>query len=237
MVPESQETIGVVAQALAELPGDHLRLHRHVRAACPAPPSAATTPACRSAPSRGSSRCSLLLEQRQQCLQRRRGCRRPGRPRRDSAGRCAAGRDRSARRAPCPAWDRTRCTETSVPTISSVSHSSIASCEGSVPSRPMPPVVYGLSSGTAALPSSALTIGAPSVSASCSSSSPASSAPRPARMTIFFPRSGSSAARADPPRRAAAALRPWRVRDVMARLRCAASALRHFLLLEVDREM
>ena len=36
----------------------------------------------------------------------------------------------------------------------------------------MPPVVYGLSSGTAALPSSALTIGAPSFSASCSSSSP-----------------------------------------------------------------
>ena len=52
-----------------------------------------------------------------------------------------------------------------VPTISRVSHSSSASCDGSVPSSPMPPVVYGLSSGTAALPSSALTIGAPSVSA------------------------------------------------------------------------
>ena len=37
----------------------------------------------------------------------------------------------------------------------------------------MPPVVYGLSSGTAALPSSALMIGAPSISAICSSSSAA----------------------------------------------------------------
>ena len=36
-----------------------------------------------------------------------------------------------------------------VPTISKVSHSSIASCEGRVPSRPIVPVVYGLSSGTA----------------------------------------------------------------------------------------
>ena len=35
----------------------------------------------------------------------------------------------------------TRCRETNVPTISSVSQSSIASCEGSVPSSPMEPVV------------------------------------------------------------------------------------------------
>ena len=49
----------------------------------------------------------------------------------------------------------------------SVSHSCIASCDGAVPSRPMPPVVYGLSSGTTALPSSGLTIGAPTISASC----------------------------------------------------------------------
>ena len=56
-----------------------------------------------------------------------------------------------------------------------------------MPSRPMPPVVYGESSGTTALPSRALTIGAASVSATCSSSSPAPSAPWPARMTVFFP--------------------------------------------------
>ena len=58
-----------------------------------------------------------------------------------------------------------------VPTMSSVSQASSASWEGFVPSRPIPPVVYGLSSGTAALPSSALMIGAPSFSATCSSSS------------------------------------------------------------------
>ena len=34
--------------------------------------------------------------------------------------------------------------------MNSVSQPSSASCDGSVPSRPMPPVVYGLSSGTAA---------------------------------------------------------------------------------------
>ena len=39
-----------------------------------------------------------------------------------------------------------------VPTISSVSHSSRASCDGAVPSSPIPPVVYGLSSGTQPLP-------------------------------------------------------------------------------------
>src|SRR4051794_38937043 len=40
-----------------------------------------------------------------------------------------------------------------------------------------PAAVYGESSGTTALPSSALTIGAPSVSATCSSSSPAPKRP------------------------------------------------------------
>src|SRR5439155_16340615 len=58
-----------------------------------------------------------------------------------------------------------------------VSQDSIASCDGRVPSSPMPPVVYGLSSGTQALPRSALMIGAPSTSAACSSSSPACRAP------------------------------------------------------------
>src|ERR1700732_697906 len=44
------------------------------------------------------------------------------------------------------------------PTISSVSQLSRASCEGLVPRSPMPPVVKGLSSGTAALPSNAFTM-------------------------------------------------------------------------------
>ena len=38
IVPLSQHDDGVVAQALAELPRDDLRLHRHVAAACRAPP-------------------------------------------------------------------------------------------------------------------------------------------------------------------------------------------------------
>ena len=74
-----------------------------------------------------------------------------------------------------------------VPTISKVSQVSIASWDGFVPSSPIVPVVYGLSSGTAALPSNALIIGAPSTSASCSSSAVACSAPRPARIATLFP--------------------------------------------------
>src|SRR3954447_16718420 len=58
----------------------------------------------------------------------------------------------------------------------------------------MPPVVYGESSGTTALPSSALTIGAPRMSATCSSSSPAPIAPCPASMTGFLPPLSSDAA-------------------------------------------
>src|ERR1041385_1233027 len=73
------------------------------------------------------------------------------------------------------------------PTMSSVSHSSSASSDGSVPSSPIPPVVNGESSGTTALPSSGFTMGAPSRSAARSSSSAAPSAPWPAGMTVFFP--------------------------------------------------
>jgi hypothetical protein len=54
--------------------------------------------------------------------------------------------------------------------------------------------VYGLSSGTQALPSKALMMGAPSVSASWISSSVQSSAPRPARIAIFLPALRTSAA-------------------------------------------
>ena len=53
-VPESQETMASSRQPLAELPGDHLRLHRHVvRGACVVHQLRAT-PACPSAPSPGS---------------------------------------------------------------------------------------------------------------------------------------------------------------------------------------
>ena len=100
---------GVVAQPLAELAGDDLRLHRRVRAACRAPPSAAAI-ACMPSCACSRKRAVLLaLQQRQQRAQRAPRCRRPARPRPDSAGRCAPGRGRSARRAPGPASGRTRC--------------------------------------------------------------------------------------------------------------------------------
>ena len=80
------------------------------------------------------------------------------------------------------------------PTIRSVSHSAIASSEGSVPRRPMPPVVYGLSSGTHDLPSRALTIGAPENFRNLLQLYAGVSAPRPARIAIFLPAFRRSAA-------------------------------------------
>ena len=74
-----------------------------------------------------------------------------------------------------------------VPIINNVSASLIASLDGSVPSKPIPPMLYGLSSGTTALPKSALTIGAPNFSATATTSSPAPSAPCPTSITTLFP--------------------------------------------------
>jgi hypothetical protein len=65
-----------------------------------------------------------------------------------------------------------------VPTMSSVSHLSIASCDGLVPSNPIVPVVNGLVSGTAAVPKSAFTTGAANTSAVRSNSVVAFRAPR-----------------------------------------------------------
>ena len=64
-----------------------------------------------------------------------------------------------------------------------------------MPSSPIPPVVKGLSSGTAAFPSNAFTIGASSFSAVCSNSSVALSAPLPAKIATRFPAFRISAAR------------------------------------------
>src|SRR3954454_19869352 len=80
------------------------------------------------------------------------------------------------------------------PTIKRLSHPSIATSEGRVPSRPMPPVVYGESSGTQALPSSGLMIGPASTSATFSSSSVAPRAPEPARIAVFLAPLSSAAA-------------------------------------------
>ena len=78
--------------------------------------------------------------------------------------------------------------------MSNVSASSIASLAGSVPRRPIPPRLYGLLSGTTALPSSALTTGAASRSQIASTSSGALRAPCPTNMTTLFPTFRISAA-------------------------------------------
>ncbi len=75
-----------------------------------------------------------------------------------------------------------------------VSQSFMASCDGAVPSSPMPPVAYGLSSGNTALPSRALATGAASFSAACVTASRACKAPRPVRMATFLPALRMSAA-------------------------------------------
>jgi hypothetical protein len=71
----------------------------------------------------------------------------------------------------------------------------------------MGPVVYGLSSGTLALPSSGLTIGAASRSAASSSASVAASAPPPARIATLRPAFSTSAARWRSPGEGSRALR------------------------------
>ena len=125
----------------------------------------------------------LGLEQRQELLERRPGVADQADAPPDSAGRSGSGR---ASICTALAWSglgyHFRYGKV-VPTMTSPSHSSIASSEGRVPSRPTPPVVNGESSGTVALPSSGLMIGPATMSASRSSSSPAPRAPMPARIT------------------------------------------------------
>jgi hypothetical protein len=67
--------------------------------------------------------------------------------------------------------------------------------DGFVPSKPTRPVVQGLSSGTTALPNNALTIGAPSSSATCYIFSVALSAPPPAKIATPCPAFKITAAR------------------------------------------
>ena len=73
-----------------------------------------------------------------------------------------------------------------------------------MPSRPIPPVVYGESSGTVAFPDSVLMIGAPRISATASSCSRACRAPAPARIATLSPALSTSASRC----RSASAGRP-----------------------------
>ena len=142
-VPESECIWPRLRRDVARPPGgvgaaSRRRRSRRRAAACPAPrrpPAASSALSCR-VPARASARhqsfmpvlrllqeaaVSLALQQRQQLAQRRPAVARPARPRPGSAGRCAADRGRSGRRAPGPAWDRTRCRGSEVPTISSVS--------------------------------------------------------------------------------------------------------------------
>ena len=215
MVPLSQETI---ASSRRRLPNScattcgfiGLSVRRGLRSA-----SASANPSCLLLRLLQESAVGLAASSGRSACRRSGGCRQPVRPRPDSAAQCVWDRDRSAPRAPGPASGMNSMYGNVLPTISSVSQSSIASCEGLVPSSPMPPVVYGLSSGTQALPSSALMIGAPSVSANASSSSPASSAPRPARMATFFPRSECRRLAADRSAAGRRALRAYVMRSVV----------------------
>jgi hypothetical protein len=84
-----------------------------------------------------------------------------------------------------------------------------AFCAGRVPTIAYPPRHYGLSSGTVSSPSIALTIGAPSFSATRSTSSPAPRAPAPMKITSV-PRGPVSRRRAARSRVAAADARPAR---------------------------
>ena len=83
-----------------------------------------------------------------------------------------------------------------VPTISSVSQSSIMSALGFVPSRPIAPVTNGRSSGTTARPLSALATPAPSASATATTSAVAPLAPWPTSMATRSPALRTSAAAA-----------------------------------------
>src|SRR5881392_3650526 len=80
------------------------------------------------------------------------------------------------------------------PAMMSVSHSLSASCDGAVPRRPIPPVVFGARSGTTALPSNGFTIGPATISDRASTSFLAPRQPRPARIATFAPRLIASAA-------------------------------------------
>ena len=81
-----------------------------------------------------------------------------------------------------------------------VSQSAIMFQLGFVPRRPMPPVTYDRSSGTAVLPSSAFATPAPSRSAASITSYSAPSAPAPTSIATRFPELRTSAARRRSPR-------------------------------------
>ena len=81
------------------------------------------------------------------------------------------------------------------PTIRSVSQPCIRSQLGRVPSSPIDPVTKGRSSGTAALPRSALATPAPSISATSMTSCAAFRAPAPTSIATRSPALSTSAAR------------------------------------------
>ncbi len=81
------------------------------------------------------------------------------------------------------------------PIMKSVSQPFIRSHDALVPSRPMLPVHAGASSGSTALPRSALATPAPSRSAACKTSSAAPIAPAPTSIAIFWPAFSTAAAR------------------------------------------
>ena len=234
MVPRSQETIASSREPLAELARHHLRLHRLVAARLARSSMSARHPPCPAGRVSRKRGPRLRREQRQQRLE---GA--PGIADEADLDRIAqadargvevdldaarlAGlrveldvRERRAR--PAAACRTPRAT----------------SCDGrGRRADPTGPVVYGLSSGTTALPRSAFTMGAPSRSAArCSRSSDAERS-RPARMATLLAvvqqLGGPTEIRVG-----RADARSARRRRRCGRARCVASAGAGLHLLEVD---
>ena len=240
MVPESVATIASSRQELVQLVRDDLRLHRHVRARAALVASARATPsspACafsrnerslwcvEAAAAAPASDAPRVADQR--------------RPRPGSAGRSASGRGRSARLAPGRAWDRTRC------------RGSCCRRSAACRSSPAPPATAACRAGRCRrscrgcrrartpLPSSALTIGAPSRSATAVELVAARRARRgPARMhDLAARRSGSRPrARAGPRLGTCALCGHQRRRRGPARCASSAGSSLTVLVLDVDRD-
>ena len=141
IVPESQETIALSGKPLAQFVADHLRLHRHVGAAVPHFHQLFPLPLALLGRFEEAAIRLLVAAAAVSALQRALAIADQARPRPDSAGRSGPGRCRSARRAHCRAWAKTRCKgmkcRSSTACRSLRSPLATAAC----PSSPIPPVV------------------------------------------------------------------------------------------------
>ncbi len=138
----------------------------------------------------------VRLGARDERLERVLARRRRAPPRPESAGRCAWHRGRSARRAPGAVWGSTPRTGTWTRRSAACRILRRPPARRACLTSRCRRSSAGCSSGTTLLPSSALTMGAPSSSASSTISSRAPSAPWPARIAMRLPRLRISSARA-----------------------------------------